>query len=469
MWNKPPPFLIIENSNLHKRKDFGENVFIKRHVCIYCRELKVKDAYPCQCHKSRKLMTTGRKTRKGALEPMKRAVMLSFILISLLTTTTFQSSLAVEGQTPDVGYTLKMKVTYSNPVNGTRIWNLTEEDRKIGLFMNNTWQTAYLINQSYPLETMKNDENGNPIAVLRFPKLILNPGENLSCTIAYLFLSKPRSIPEITEEKTETLDEIPKDLREKYCGGEGPWLVDDPELRELAYNIAEDETRVLTIVKRFVAWINRNINYTVHEVPMYPNETYDERRGDCDDKAVLFVTLCRICKIPAFIQVGCIYMPKRRTSETYWEGHMTSDLKQVGWHGWAIVYVPPWGWLPVDLTYVKGGLGDPLNAIKAGAVTLQETIQYLNLTQTDYVALSRETREFITDNDFYLYMEDEMVLDPSPDPPKPPETPSDEIQGQPRLISVLVVAAVGVALAGTSMILFVLYIRKAKKGRRESN
>jgi len=395
---------------------------------------------------------------------MKRTMMLSFILIMLLTTIAFQNSLAAEGDTQDVGYTIKTRVTYSNPVNGTRIWNITEEDRTIGLFMNNTWQTAYLLNHSYPLEMMKNDEDGNLIAVLRFPNLRLNPGENVSYTVAYRFLSKPRSIPEITEEKSGTLDEVPRDLREKYCGEEGPWLVNDPVLQELAYSIAKNATRVLTIVKNFVAWINQNITYTDHEVPMYANETYAERSGDCDDKAILFVTLCRIHKIPAYLQVGCIYMPTTtRTSETYWEGHVTSVLKRIGWHGWAIVYVPPWGWLPVDLTYVKAGLSDPLNAIKAGAVTLQETVQYLNITQTDYVALSRESRELVTENDFYIYMEDEMVLEPSPEPPKPPEPPSDEIQGKPHLISFLIVTAVGVALAGVFMIVFVFYVWKAKK------
>jgi len=393
-------------------------------------------------------------------------MMLSFVLILLLTTTAFQNSLAVEGETQDMGYTFKMRVTYSNPPNGTGIWNLTEEERTIGLFMNNTWQTAYLINYSYPLEMIKDDEDGNPIAILRFPKesARLNPGENVSYTLVYRFLSKPRSIPEIMEEKSETLDDIPEDLREKYCREEGPWLVKDPELQELAYNIAKNETKVLTIVKKLVAWIHQNITYTVHEVPMYPNETYAERGGDCDDKAVLFVTLCRIYKIPSYIQVGCIYLPtSNRTSQTYWEGHVTSVLNHVGWHGWAIAYVPPWGWLPVDLTYVKAGLSDPLNAIKAGAITLQETIQYSNITQTDYVASSRETREFITDNDFYVDMEDEMSLEPSPEPSKPPEPPLDEIQEKPYLIPMLIVTAAGVTLAGASMIIFVLYIWKTKK------
>jgi len=378
-------------------------------------------------------------------------------------TAAFQNSLAVEGETQDVGYTIKMRVTYSNPVNGTKIWNFTEEERTIGLFMNNTWQRVRLTSYSYPLEALKVDENGNSIAVLSFPKSELNPGENVSFTVTYYALSKPRSIPNVIENESETLERIPEDLSQKYCKEAGPWLVESPELRELAYSIAKNETRVLTIVKKIVAWINQNIIYTVHEVPMYPNETYAERRGDCDDKAVLFVTLCRIYKIPAYMQIGCIYMPTMRRSETYWEGHVTSILKQIGWHGWAIVYVPPWGWLPVDLTYVIDGLDDPLNAIKRGAVTIQETIQYLNITQTDYVASSREDRSFLVNNNFYVYIEDEMILD------HPPEPPSNENRDKPLSTFDLIVAAtVGLTLTGASVIVFVIHARKVKKSNRGS-
>ena len=391
-------------------------------------------------------------------------MMLSFILILLLTTIAFQNSLAVEGETQDVGYTIKMRTTYSNPVNGTRIWNLTEEDRTIGLFMNNTWQRVQLMSYSYLLEALKVDENGNSIAVLSFPKSELKPGENVSFSVMYYALSKPRSIPNIIENASETLERIPADLSRKYCREEGPWLVNEPELRELAHNLAENETRVLTIVKKFVAWIRDNIRYEFYESYLYPNETYAKLQGACADQATLFITLCRIYGIPAYLQAGCIYLPETQTSETYYGGRMTESLKQIGWHAWAIAYVPPWGWLPVDLTYVIGGFDDPFNAIKGGAVTFQRTIQYLNFTQTDYVASSREDRSFLMNNYFYVYIEDEMILDPSPEPPKPPEPPSDETQGKPRLISVLIVAAaVGVTLTGASMIVFVLYVRKAKK------
>jgi hypothetical protein len=75
-----------------------------------------------------------------------------------------------------------------------------------------------------------------------------------------------------------------------------------------------------------------------------------------------------------------------------------------------MVYIPPWGWLPVDLTYVFGGLeGNSLNAITNAAVTWQGTVQYMNISQTDYVASTRETKEFLLANGFYVSLEDEMV------------------------------------------------------------
>jgi len=338
------------------------------------------------------------------MEAVKRRIMVVSTLFLLLSTLAFNGFVVVKGETGEVGFIIKMSVTYNN-INETENWTFTEEDRAISLFMNNTWQTVQLINHSYPLETTTIDEDGNPIAILQFPESELEPGESISYTVTYYALSKPRLLPNIKEEDSETIEKIPEELKESYCGEGDPWLVNDPELRDLAQNIAEKETKVLTIVKKFVEWIG-SIDYQVHEVPLYPNETYAEGRGDCDDQAILFITLCRICEIPSFLQVGCIYMPTDRVNETHWEGHLTTSLKHVGWHGWAIVYIPPWGWLPVDLTWWHY---NPLNAIEWAAVTSQKTLQYMNISQMDYVASSRMYRDFLKNNDFYVYAQDEMM------------------------------------------------------------
>ncbi len=279
--------------------------------------------------------------------------------------------------------------------------------------MNNSWQTVYLVNSTLSIETIENDTDGNQVAVLQFPEMLLNQGHNISYAVTYRVVSKPRTLDSINENASETLNEIPPEfLKEKYLGADSTWLINDANLTNLAYSIAGNETSVLTIVKNFVSWIKKHITYPdqMHEVPQYANETLIEQEGDCDDQAILLVTFCRIIGIPAFIQIGAIYDPSLLTDQSYWQDHVTTVQKRIGWHGWAIVYIPPWGWLPVDLTYVIGGIrDDPLNAITNAAVTRQITIQYMNISQTHYVASSREARKFLITNRFYVYMEDEMI------------------------------------------------------------
>ncbi len=352
-----------------------------------------------------------------ATEAVKRTVTVTSILILLLATTACQSPVLVGGEKQDSTFVIQITRTLYNPTSGTQIWNLTAEERTINLFMNNTWQTVQLINSSVPLEKGTTDENGNPIALLQLPQSELKPGENVSYFVTYRALSRPRSLPNITEANSETLQQIPAELKANYTGTGGPWLVNDQELQALAHNITESETRVLTIIKRLLTWIRDNIQYKSHGLlPYYPDETYAKREGDCDDQANLFITLCRICGIPSFLQVGCIYLPTEHINQTFWEGHVTLVYERIGWHGWAVVYVPPWGWLPVDLTYVIGGLSDPLNAIRQAAViSLQEVIQYMNTTKTDYVASYNETRNFLQDNNFYIYERNEITQEETPE------------------------------------------------------
>jgi len=370
----------------------------------------------------------------------------------LLVTTAFQR-LVVEGEKQDVSFVIKTTVTLSNSGNGTKVWNLTAEDQTISLFMNNTWQTVQMINSSFPLETAV-DDDGNPIGLLQFPQSELQPGENISYTVNYRALSKPRSLPNINEDESGTLEEIPDDLKARFSGAEGPWLVNNQELKVLAQSLTESETKVLTIIKRFIIWIRDNIDYKVHGVlPYYPNQTYVEREGDCDDQANLFITLCRIYGIPSFVQIGCIYLPTVQTKETFWEGHATLVYERIGWHGWAVVYVPPWGWLPVDFTYVISGLDNPLNAVEqAAVVAFQEVIQCVNITKTDYVDSSRRLKDLLLNNDFYIYERNEITEEVI-------QGDSDGENGDMRVELTLITIIVAIiALVG----LFV-YIRKPKK------
>lgn len=342
---------------------------------------------------------------------IKRILAFSLAFMLLLSLFSATSLVEVHGKNEGINYSIKSTVTYVSPREGTRIWNLTKDDRTVALFMNTSWQGVEFKNATYPLETVENDEDGNKIAAMELPITQLYPGENVSFTVEYGIVSKPRTIPNISEEQSATLDEISSDLKKNYTGAEGSWLLNEPTLEGLAHQIAANETRVLSIIKNFVGWIKRNISYTTHEVPFYPNETLIARMGDCDDQAILLITLARIMGIPSYLQVGAIYMPEQGlVDETYWDNHVRAVQEKIGWHGWAMVYVPPWGWLPVDLTYVLADLSsDSLNAIRYGAVVWQKTIQYMNFSKVDYVAASRQARSFILENGFFVNLKDEMI------------------------------------------------------------
>jgi hypothetical protein len=346
---------------------------------------------------------------------MKSLRTITLILIVFLSTLSFPNFSVVQSETGNVSYFLKSSVRYNNP-SQDQVWNFTERgdyDRTICLFMNNSWQTVELVNSTFTVDATKNDEDGNSLAVLQFPKLMLQPGENLNFTVWYQIVSKPRIIPYITETASLNLTDIPQNLVDEYTRGEGSWQTSNQPLVSLALSLKGSETNALTIVKNFIEWIKAHISYPKgrHENPYYPNQTYALKEGDCDDQAILLITLCRIVGIPSYLQVGCIYRPSYFDNASVWNGYVSFVERRVGWHGWAFVYIPPWGWLPVDLTFVPEGFKDPLNAIKHGAVTLQNTTQYMNVMHTNYVASSLDDRAFLVNNAFQVHTEDEMIQD----------------------------------------------------------
>ena len=315
-----------------------------------------------------------------------------------------------EEETEDRFFTIVLTTTYENRNGEGALWNFTEDDTVASLFMNSSWQTVCLTNSSYPIERAGIDADGNPQAFMSFPESRLDSGKNLSFEVAYRIVLKPRSVPEFTEEGSGSLSDIPEDLRSLYCSSVGPWQMDDQRLQDLASELAGNETRVLTALRKFIEWTRDNIGRETLDVPRYPVETFQGRAGDCDDQANLFITLCRITGIPAYLQAGCIYVSSKHTTISSWNGCLINELTRIAWHGWAVVYVPPWGWLPVDFTYVTLGdlRADALNAIRLSAIIAHPTVQYANFTATDYIAACRDRRDFQVAHGFYIYGHDVM-------------------------------------------------------------
>lgn len=308
----------------------------------------------------------------------------------------------------------------------------------VGLFMNNSWQNVYLfkvkVNGVEHRWRFKGfDVDGNPYAIIeKFPEY-LEPRKNITIELFYkIKLIFPREVPppELDPKNSKTLKDIPIDLRKKYLNATGMWLTEDLTLRELALNkIRYNATNVFNITLSLVKWIEDNIKYpTEVKPPSYPNETYISREGDCDDMANLFVTLCRIIGIPSFTQMGYIYIKdlSRSVEPKLLKGRYSFEVYNVGGHGWAMAYVPPWGWLPFDFTYFRGATlragyiksEKLIDRIAGSALIAYETVVYGNVTVSNYVegvkGWMRDLEEYDLKWSTYLSMKPIEAYGPPP-------------------------------------------------------
>ncbi|RLG61299.1 hypothetical protein DRN86_00225 [Candidatus Geothermarchaeota archaeon] len=264
---------------------------------------------------------------------------------------------------------------------------------------------------------VKIDEDENPYVEIDISRLYLGPGENISLRVETRIRIFRRALhgPVLSVNNSLELEDIPSPLREKYTRKTGLFQVNNEKLREIALNLKGNTTNVLEIVLKFLNWTEYHIKYPFEvsgelRLPSYPNETLEAMIGDCDDQSNLLVTLCRIAGIPAITQVGYIFEPDRSFSGQF-SGRYRVTLRNVGAHAWALVYIPPWGWIPVDPTFFKGAKivegyirsEDPLDHILSSAFMMRPVIVGLNIVNSDYVSESREWAKELYDYNLTWY------------------------------------------------------------------
>jgi hypothetical protein len=85
-------------------------------------------------------------------------------------------------------------------------------------------------------------------------------------------------------------------------------------------------------------------------------------------------------------------------------------MRYISYHAWAIVFIPPWGWLAYDLTMgqPKSSPISPFAGITSAPVYSTDTIQLLNITKSDWVGKAREYLQHIKELHLLIYEEDEL-------------------------------------------------------------
>jgi transglutaminase-like putative cysteine protease len=133
---------------------------------------------------------------------------------------------------------------------------------------------------------------------------------------------------------------------EPYVSERAPHIVFTEPLRIFSRQVIGDAKNPYEIAQRIFAavdeipWAGAREYSTIPDLSAY---TLDAGHGDCGEQTMLLITLMRMNGIPARWQSGW----------TFTKG----DYEDI--HDWSEIYLAPYGWIPVDVTYGRLDSADP--------------------------------------------------------------------------------------------------------------
>ncbi len=133
---------------------------------------------------------------------------------------------------------------------------------------------------------------------------------------------------DIDKEKSLNVSDIPSSLKATYLHDEWKMDMSSSEIVATSNSIVGTETNVYQILRDIYNWMTANVRYpttTSGGEPQSALETLSSRVGDCDDQSILFCSLARAAGVPAWLQMGALYV----NAENSWGGH-----------GWLQAYIP---------------------------------------------------------------------------------------------------------------------------------
>ena len=356
----------------------------------------------------------------------KNRVLLALILITGLL-------VPLVSATDSSTYIYKLDYTFEN--RGDEDFPLEREDYTLPLFINNSRQTVTILNitQGYTREII--DTDGNWGAIMDVDET-LSPGETMSFSIEYQIESSSKDRPSFSMEEADGFSAIPSSLVFGYTGHTESFTVDDPTIIDLAQRASKGDETVLGTVANLLEYVTQNTTYCNFETPRYPLDTLSDNLGDCDDQSILLISMARSLGIPAYLKVGVIIHPSIVDSDTSWEGHLENEADGIGWHGWVMIYIPPWGWVPVDLTLVEEDTG--LEYIINAPEYDPNIIEALDVSEQSYIGDTIVTRERIIASDLHVTIIDE----------------ASQVYGNGLGNETYMILVIGAALAGAIFMMF---------------
>ncbi len=147
----------------------------------------------------------------------------------------------------------------------------------------------------------------------------------------------------------------PLEIARVYTDDSIYWNINNETLRKLAYKIAYSDNPLET-AEKLARWIQDHLVYEMTRGRKGSDHALIKKGfdlavyGDCVEVADTYVTLARILGLPARTVFGFLLTSHE---EKHWlNASLREDMSLLthwGGHMWVQVYIPPWGWIDVEM------------------------------------------------------------------------------------------------------------------------
>ena len=139
----------------------------------------------------------------------------------------------------------------------------------------------------------------------------------------------------IFPDKVGTLDEIPEDIGNKYLEDNEKFQLSHPTIRQSVSNVVGTEKNPYWIMRNIFDFIIDNMYYEMTGGWNTAPTVLARGNGSCSEYTFVFISMCRAAGIPARYAGSVVVRGEDASMDDVF-------------HRWAEVYLPGYGWIPVD-------------------------------------------------------------------------------------------------------------------------
>ena len=142
----------------------------------------------------------------------------------------------------------------------------------------------------------------------------------------------------IFPDKVGGLGDIPADIKERYLSDNEKYQINSPVIQKYLEEVLKDEENPYWIMRKIIQFLIGHLHYNMDGAWDTAPTVLTNAHGSCSEYTFTFIALCKAAGLPARY-VGATWIKGDESSMDDW------------FHRWPEVYLPNYGWIPVDPTH----------------------------------------------------------------------------------------------------------------------